>query len=237
MKGSRITAVGLVVAAGALDRVRAFPAARVGGKPRRRSHRRGRGEEAVPRRRGRDPCGAAQPQARAVRPHRGRQARRRHSRAHRRRLTEAPGPAWLTGSRGDIIAVLSDEAREAQVAQAQSLVTQRRTELEAKRNADRSAAPCRGSKLRRTSKRSSRPPKPTLALALAERERGVVRAPWAGVIVDVAVEVGQAVVLVRGPRDRVARGARSDAGGGRGIRTQARRHQGRRDREGAAGHR
>ena len=36
---------------------------------------------------------------------------------------------------GDIIAVLSDEAREAQVVQAQSLVTQRRTELEAKRAA------------------------------------------------------------------------------------------------------
>ena len=36
---------------------------------------------------------------------------------------------------GDIIAVLSDEAREAQVVQAQSLVTQRRTELEAKRPA------------------------------------------------------------------------------------------------------
>ena len=34
---------------------------------------------------------------------------------------------------GDVIAVLSDEAREAQVAQAKSLVTQRQAELEAKR--------------------------------------------------------------------------------------------------------
>ena len=31
-----------------------------------------------------------------------------------------------------------------------------------------------------------------LAVALAERERGIVRAPWSGVIVDLSVEVGQA---------------------------------------------
>ena len=38
---------------------------------------------------------------------------------------------WV--SKGDVIAVLSDEAREAQVAQAEAVVTQKRTELEAKR--------------------------------------------------------------------------------------------------------
>src|SRR6516164_3628362 len=38
---------------------------------------------------------------------------------------------WV--KKGDVIAILSDEAREAQVAQAQAVVTQKRTELEAKR--------------------------------------------------------------------------------------------------------
>jgi multidrug efflux system membrane fusion protein len=91
---------------------------------------------------------------------------------------------------GDIIAVLSDEAREAQVAQAQSLVTQRRTELEAKRNLLLSGAIPRleGVNLEAQLKTAEA----NLALALAERERGIVRAPWAGVIVDLAVEVGQA---------------------------------------------
>jgi multidrug efflux system membrane fusion protein len=91
---------------------------------------------------------------------------------------------------GDIIAVLSDEAREAQVVQAQSLVTQRRTELEAKRNLLLTGAIPRleGVNLEAQLKTAEA----NLALALAERERGVVRAPWAGVIVDLAVEVGQA---------------------------------------------
>ncbi|MGE0037546.1 MAG: efflux RND transporter periplasmic adaptor subunit [Xanthobacteraceae bacterium] len=91
---------------------------------------------------------------------------------------------------GDIIAVLSDEAREAQVVQAQSLVTQRRTELEAKRGLLASGAIPRleGVNL----EAQLRIAEANLALALAERERGIVRAPWSGVIVDLAVEVGQA---------------------------------------------
>lgn len=91
---------------------------------------------------------------------------------------------------GDIIAVLSDEAREAQVVQAQSLVTQRRTELDAKRPLLASGAIPRleGVNLEAQLKTAEA----NLALALAERERGVVRAPWSGVIVDLAVEVGQA---------------------------------------------
>ncbi len=91
---------------------------------------------------------------------------------------------------GDIIAVLSDEAREAQVVQAQSLVTQRRTELEAKRTLLASGAIPRleGVNLEAQLKTAEA----NLALALAERERGIVRAPWSGVIVDLAVEVGQA---------------------------------------------
>jgi multidrug efflux system membrane fusion protein len=91
---------------------------------------------------------------------------------------------------GDIIAVLSDEAREAQVVQAQSLLTQRKTELEAKRSLLASGAIPRleGVNLEAQLKTAEA----NMALALAERERGVVRAPWAGVIVDLAVEVGQA---------------------------------------------
>jgi multidrug efflux system membrane fusion protein len=91
---------------------------------------------------------------------------------------------------GDIIAVLSDEAREAQVVQAQSLVTQRRTELEAKRGLLASGAIPRleGVNLEVQLKTAEA----NLAVALAERERGIVRAPWAGVIVDLSVEVGQA---------------------------------------------
>jgi membrane fusion protein, multidrug efflux system len=91
---------------------------------------------------------------------------------------------------GDIIAILSDEAREAQVVQAQSLLTQRRTELEAKRGllANGTIPRLEGVNL----EAQLRIAEANLALALAERERGVVRAPWAGVIVDLAVEVGQA---------------------------------------------
>jgi multidrug efflux system membrane fusion protein len=91
---------------------------------------------------------------------------------------------------GEIIAVLSDEAREAQVVQAQSLVTQRRTELEAKRGllANGTIPRLEGVNL----EAQLRTAEATLALALAERERGIVRAPWSGVIVDLAVEVGQA---------------------------------------------
>ena len=48
-------------------------------------------------------------------------------------LTELKVQARHAVKKGDVIAVLSDEAREAQVAQARSLVTQRKTELEAKR--------------------------------------------------------------------------------------------------------
>src|SRR5215510_10245071 len=63
---------------------------------------------------------------------------------------------WV--KKGDVMAVLSDEAREAQVAQAQAVTTQKRTEL----------------------------------------DRGVVRAPWSGVVHEVAVEVGQAAFSFAG---------------------------------------
>ena len=52
-------------------------------------------------------------------------------------LTELRVKRGTSVKEGDIIAVLSDDARTAQVVQAESLVTQRRTELEAKRPLDR----------------------------------------------------------------------------------------------------
>src|SRR6185295_19987358 len=48
-------------------------------------------------------------------------------------LTELRVKRGSTVKEGDVIAVLSDDARAAQVAQAESLVTQRRAELDAKR--------------------------------------------------------------------------------------------------------
>ena len=48
-------------------------------------------------------------------------------------LTDLKVKRGMSVQKGEIIAVLSDEAREAQVAQAQAVVTQKRTELEAKR--------------------------------------------------------------------------------------------------------
>src|SRR5262249_44885206 len=48
-------------------------------------------------------------------------------------LTDLKVKRGMSVQKGEIIAVLSDVAREAQVAQAQAVVTQKRTELEAKR--------------------------------------------------------------------------------------------------------
>jgi len=48
-------------------------------------------------------------------------------------VTELKVKRGMSVQKGEIIAVLSDEARVAQVAQAQAVVTQKRTELEAKR--------------------------------------------------------------------------------------------------------
>jgi multidrug efflux system membrane fusion protein len=97
---------------------------------------------------------------------------------------------------GDVIAVLSDEAREAQVVQAQSLVTQRSTELEAKRKLIATGAMPRLDLVNLEAQ--LRAAEAGLAAAEAERDRGVIRAPWAGVVNDVSVEVGQAAFSMAG---------------------------------------
>ena len=97
---------------------------------------------------------------------------------------------------GDVIAILSDEAREAQVEQARALATQRKTEIEAKRKLIASGALPKLDLVNLESQQKAA--EAALAAAEAERERGVVRAPWTGVVSDVLVEVGQATFSVAG---------------------------------------
>jgi membrane fusion protein, multidrug efflux system len=98
--------------------------------------------------------------------------------------------------KGEVLAVLSDEAREAQVAQAQAVVTQKRTELEAKRQLILNGTLPRLQLV--DLEAQVKAAEASLAIAEAERERGVVRAPWAGVVHDLAVEVGQAAFSMAG---------------------------------------
>ena len=97
---------------------------------------------------------------------------------------------------GDIIAVLSDDARKAQVAQAESLVIQRRTELEAKRKLIASGAVPKLELVNLEAQLAAA--EAALAAAEAERERGYVRAPFAGIVHDVTVEVGGAALPMMG---------------------------------------
>ena len=92
---------------------------------------------------------------------------------------------------GDIIATLSDEAREAQVAQAQALVEQKQIDLEAKlKLIDRGVTAANEKNALEAELRSA---EAALALAKAEHERGLVRAPIAGVVSQAPMTTGQAV--------------------------------------------
>jgi membrane fusion protein, multidrug efflux system len=102
--------------------------------------------------------------------------------------------SWVKA--GEVIAILSDEAREAQVVQARSLVTQRQTELDSKKNLLASGAIPRLEGVNLMAQLEAA--KAALAMAEAELDRGVIRAPWAGVISDVAVEVGKAAFSFAG---------------------------------------
>ena len=98
--------------------------------------------------------------------------------------------------KGDVIAVLSDEAREAQVMQARALVEQRKIELDAKRRLiELNAVPrLELSNLEAQHKAAVA----ALAVAEAERDRGVITAPWAGVITELTSEVGGAAFSFMG---------------------------------------
>jgi multidrug efflux system membrane fusion protein len=97
---------------------------------------------------------------------------------------------------GDVIAILSDEARESQVIQAKSLVTQRLTEMEAKRRLIMTGAMPKLDLVNLEAQYESA--KAALAAAEAELDRGVIRAPWDGVISDLTVEVGKAAFSFTG---------------------------------------
>ena len=97
---------------------------------------------------------------------------------------------------GDVIAVLSDEAREARVLQAKAMLMQRKTELAAKMKlVEQGTMP----KLEAVNLETQfKAAEAGLAAAEAEKDRSVVRAPWSGIVNDVPVEVGQAVLQMMG---------------------------------------
>jgi membrane fusion protein, multidrug efflux system len=96
----------------------------------------------------------------------------------------------------DVIAVLSDEAREAQVVQARALFIQRKTELDAKRRLIETGTLPRLDLVNLEAQFKAA--EATLAAAEAERDRGLVRAPWDGIVTDLSVEVGQAAFSFTG---------------------------------------
>jgi multidrug efflux system membrane fusion protein len=97
---------------------------------------------------------------------------------------------------GDVIAVLSDEARESRVLQAKAMLMQRKTELAARMKlVEQGMLP----KLEAVNLETQfKAAEAGLAAAEAERDRSVIRAPWAGIVNDVPVEVGQAVMSFQG---------------------------------------
>jgi multidrug efflux system membrane fusion protein len=97
---------------------------------------------------------------------------------------------------GDVIAVLSDEARESRVLQAKAMLMQRKTELAARMKlVEQGMLPKLEAVNLETQYKAA---EAGLAAAEAERERSVIRAPWAGIVNDVPVEVGQAVLSFSG---------------------------------------
>jgi multidrug efflux system membrane fusion protein len=98
--------------------------------------------------------------------------------------------------KGDVIAVLSDEAREAQVLQAKALLDQRKIELEAKRRLiELNAVP----RLELSNLEAQhRAAQAAVAAAEAERDRGVIIAPWSGIVTEVSGEVGTSAFSFQG---------------------------------------
>ncbi len=92
---------------------------------------------------------------------------------------------------GDIIAVLSDEARDAKVAEAEALVQQRQGDLDTQMKLiKRGVMPANDQNQLEALLRSA---EASLATAKAERERGLVRAPISGVVSDVPMTTGQSM--------------------------------------------
>ena len=121
--------------------------------------------------------------------------------------------------KGDVIAILSDEAREAQVVQATALFKQRKTELEAKRRLiELNAVPqLELSSLEAQYKAAAA----ALAGAEAERDRGVITAPWSRRHHRADQPRSAARRCHSWARSSANGRSRSDAGGGRGVGAQA----------------
>ena len=97
--------------------------------------------------------------------------------------------------KGDIIAILSDDAREAQVLQAKAMLDQRGVELEAKRRLLlTNAIPRLDFNLLEAQYKAA---EAALASAEAERDRGIITAPWEGVITEIS-EVGTSAFAFAG---------------------------------------
>jgi len=111
-------------------------------------------------------------------------------------LTELRVRRGQAVQKGEVLAVLSDEAREAQVAQARALVTQRKAELEARRKLIETGALPKLDLVNLESQ--TKAAEAALSAAEAERERGIVRAPWAGVVTDVPAEIGSSAFSMAG---------------------------------------
>jgi len=111
-------------------------------------------------------------------------------------LTELRAKRGQHVEKGEVVAVLSDDARQAQVAQAEALVEQRKAELDAKRTLIASGALPKLDLVNLESQYKTA--QAALGSARAELERSIVRAPWAGVITDVPAEVGGAAFSMAG---------------------------------------
>lgn len=92
---------------------------------------------------------------------------------------------------GDVIAVLSDEAREAQVAEAEALFAQRRTDLDAKLKLITRGILAANQKNQLEA--DLRAAEAAVAAAKAEQERGQIRAPISGMVSQMPMTAGGAV--------------------------------------------
>lgn len=97
--------------------------------------------------------------------------------------------------KGDILAILSDEAREAQVQQAQAMLDQKRIELDAKRRLLATSAIPRLEFVNLEAQ--YKVAEAALATAEAERDRGIITAPWDGVVTEIS-EVGTSAFAFAG---------------------------------------
>jgi multidrug efflux system membrane fusion protein len=104
--------------------------------------------------------------------------------------------------KGDVIAVLSDEARDAQVRQARALLEQKRNERTAREKLiERGTLPRLNQFDLEAQEKAA---EAALAAAIAERERGQVLAPWPGIVNAIPAEIGQSMVAGPGGANEIA---------------------------------